>query len=939
MNNNLLDKLYNEHDGKVSDKWSLYLAEYDRIFNEYRTKPIRLLEIGIQNGGSLEIWSQYFPYARKILGCDVNPHCSSLTYEDKRIAIVTGNANSPSTKRLILQHCPEFDIIVDDGSHLSSDIVKSFTEYFPNIVDGGIFVAEDLHCSYWREFEGGLFEPFSSVAFFKRLVDALNHEHWGVDKRREELFNGFRERYGVGLEETLLEQVHSVEFINSMCVVKKGRHENNSLGIRRLAGRVESVARVPKDPLIEVPEQSGNQWSARAMPPEEELPIRLKELAESKRELAESKRELAESKRELSVMLNSKSWRITRPLRFISCRIRRLRHLWRLAPVVISRWGFWGTIVKTMGVLKRGGLEGIRQALVSLDSGRSDYARWLALYDIIDDGVRERMRQRVAEMGNKPLISVVMPVYNPRVEWLIEAIESVRAQIYPHWELCIADDCSTDLEVKEELEKYQAMDSRIKVVFREQNGHISKASNSALNIAAGDWIALLDHDDLLHEQALFWVADMINKNPDAAMIYSDEDKIDANGNRFDPYFKPDWNIDLFYSQNMFSHLGIYRAEILNDVGGFREGLEGSQDYDLALRCIERVAFGQIYHIPRVLYHWRMHAESTAQSADAKPYAMLAGERALNEHFKRQGINARAEFVGHGYRTHYTLPETTPLVSLIIPTRNGLQLLRQCIESIRKKTIYPNYEILIIDNSSDDPETLHYFDELQAKALTRVIRDDRSFNYSALNNAAVKQAQGEIVGLLNNDLEVISSEWLSEMVSIALQPSVGAVGARLWYPNETLQHAGVILGLGGVAGHPHNNLPRCRYGYFCRASVIQSFSAVTAACLIIRKEIYVEVGGLNEIDLQVAFNDVDFCLRVQEAGYRNVWTPYAQLYHHESATRGYEDTPEKQDRFAKEVQYMKQRWGDLLLNDPAYNPNLTLETGDFSLAWPPRVEGV
>jgi GT2 family glycosyltransferase len=337
----------------------------------------------------------------------------------------------------------------------------------------------------------------------------------------------------------------------------------------------------------------------------------------------------------------------------------------------------------------------------------------------------------------------------------------------------------------------------------------------------------------------------------------------------------------------------------------------------------------------VLYHWRMQRETTARFAGAKTRAMLAGERALNEHFRRQKINARAEVDGYGYRVRYALPADPPRVSLVIPTRNGLQLIRACIGSILKKTTYPNYEILIVDNGSDDLGTLRYFNELQAEGRVRVLRDDRPFNYAALNNAAVKSARGDMVGLLNNDLQVISPEWLSEMVSIALQPGVGAVGARLWYPNETLQHGGIIIGLCGVAGHSHKYLPRHQDGYFSRARVAQSLSAVSAACLVIRKKIYEQLGGLDELNLQVAFNDVDFCLRVREAGYRNVWTPYAELYHYESATRGYENTPERRARIAKEAQYMKGRWGNLLLNDPAYNPNLTVDHEDFSLSWPPR----
>ena len=589
--------------------------------------------------------------------------------------------------------------------------------------------------------------------------------------------------------------------------------------------------------------------------------------------------------------------------------------------------------------LQHGKAEGRLPAYSPFNADRTNYPKWIQEFDTLTDKIRVAMRVRSNQFEYKPLISVVMPVYNPNPAWLEEVIESVRKQIYPSWELCIADDASTNLEIRPILERYAHEDKRIKVTFREKNGHISAASNSALSLAQGEWIALLDHDDLLAEHALFWVADAINKYPEIRLIYSDEDKIDENGVRSGPYFKCDWNPDLFYSHNLITHLGVYHAELINKIEGFRIGVEGSQDYDLALRCIEQIAPSQIHHIPRVLYHWRMHAESTAQSSNTKPYAMIAGEKAINEHFQRQGVNAKAEFEVYGYRVHYALPATLPLVSLIIPTRNGLKLLKQCIESILTKTTYSNYEILIVDNGSDDPATLLYLQELALERRIRVIRDDRPFNYSALNNAAVKLARGELVGLINNDIEVISPDWLSEMVSHALRPEVGAVGAKLWYTNDTLQHGGVIIGIGGVAGHSHKHLHRGQPGYLGRSNLIQSFSAVTAACLLIRKSIFNTLGGLNEIDLQIAFNDVDFCLRVREAGYRNIWTPYAELYHHESATRGYEDTPEKEARFQKEVTYMKQYWNSTLHYDPAYSPNLTFNHEDFSFAWPPRVESL
>ncbi len=661
---------------------------------------------------------------------------------------------------------------------------------------------------------------------------------------------------------------------------------------------------------------------------------------------------LAERDGQIAALYNSTSWRMTRPMRIVAQQAKRARRVAGLAMHVIELGGGLGsTLKKAVEIYRCKGLSGIRCACGMftmpgqkkpwwcLDAfNPNNYAEWIRRYDTITDETRAIMRARIATFTRKPLIAVVMPTYNPKAEWLREAIESVRQQIYPHWELCIADDASTDPAIRPILESYAREDARIKVVFRESNGHISAASNSALELVnGGEYIALLDNDDILREHALFWVAAAIVTNPDLGLIYSDEDKIDKLGQRCAPYFKSDWNPDLFLSHNMICHLAAYRTDLVKKLGGFREGYEGAQDYDLALRCIEHLVPEQIRHIPRVLYHWRSHPGSTAQAGSEKNYALLAGERSLNDHFTRANVHAKAELLDFGeYRVKYTIPLPTPLISLIIPTRNHLSLIQQCIDSILAKTAYNNYEILIVDNNSDDPSTLTYLARLNDHKQIRVLRDERPFNFSALNNSAVQQASGKYIGLVNNDIEVISPEWLDEMIGLAIQPGVGAVGARLWYPNDTLQHGGCITGLGGVAGHSHKHLPRGHSGYFARARLIQTLSAVSAACLVVKKSIYQQVGGLDETNLKVAFNDVDFCLRIQEAGYRNVWTPWAELYHHESATRGYEDTPEKRLRFKDEVLYMQKRWGDLLMNDPAYSPNLTVDYENFSYAWPPRV---
>ena len=646
----------------------------------------------------------------------------------------------------------------------------------------------------------------------------------------------------------------------------------------------------------------------------------------------------------IEALVNSTSWKLTSPVRFVGRQCKRVGLLWSLRSMILFFGnGVTGTVGKSFRVFRKEGVAGLRKRLARIHrsgtasaEGDMDYAEWIRRYDTLTDDVRQQMRRDMDCRDRKPLISVVMPTYNSDIDFLTAAIESVRMQIYPAWQLCIADDASTAPEVIKLLEHYETMDNRINVVFRKHNGHISEASNSALALAEGEFVALLDHDDMLAEHALYMAARELNQYPGANIIYSDEDKIDADGRRYDPHFKPDWNPDMFRSQNYISHLGIYRTTLVRDVGGFRKGYEGSQDYDLCLRCAARAEEGTLRHIPHILYHWRAAPGSTALSADEKSYAEKAAMRALDDVLAGEATAAVVEKASFPttYRVRYPLPKKPPMVSIIIPTRNGYDILHQCIESIRIKTDYPNYEILVVDNQSDDEETLDYLAHLAKAGLARVLSCDEPFNFSAINNFAVARAAGSVIALVNNDIEVITAEWLSEMVAHAMRPGIGAVGAKLFYGDGRIQHAGVIVGVGGVAGHSHKYYPHDASGYFCRLHLVRNVSAVTAACLVIRRSIYEEVGGLDEEHLRVAFNDVDFCLRVRESGYRNLWTPYAELYHHESVSRGAEDTPEKQTRFAAEIKYMKRKWGDELRNDPAYNPNLTLDHEDFSVARPP-----
>lgn len=590
------------------------------------------------------------------------------------------------------------------------------------------------------------------------------------------------------------------------------------------------------------------------------------------------------------------------------------------------------------GLYREGGLLAIRIRLFS-DEMSGNYTEWCNRYDTLTEEDREKAKGLLESFDYRPLISIVMPVYNVEEQYLREAIESVRDQWYPEWELCIADDASTLPHIKKVLEEYKTLDSRIQVTYRKENGHISKASNSALSLATGEYVALFDNDDVLRPHALLMVVSELNKNRDLKFIYSDEDKITPKGMRFNPYFKSGWNPVLLLTQNYICHLTVIKNALIHEAGGFRAGFEGAQDWDLILRSTERLKDEEICHIPHVLYHWRVIESSTAHSTGSKPYVLEAQRRAVTEHLMRKGVkNAEVEILENisQLRVTFPLPEDNPLVSLIIPTRDAVELVKQCVDSILKETTYKNYEIIIVDNGSERKETFQYFDSLKDLEQVRVLRDDGTFNFSRLNNRAVAEAQGEFVGLINNDLEVINPDWLSELLSCAVLPGTGAVGARLLYPNRLLQHGGVILGIGGVAGHNQKGAAESDPGYFNRIILPQNLSAVTAACLLVRKSIYQEVGGLDEDTLAVAFNDVDFCLKVMERGYKNIYNPHAKMFHYESATRGYETTPTKFKRFENEISTMKKRWGPLLVNDPHYNPNLTVTEENFSFAFPPRV---
>ena len=543
-----------------------------------------------------------------------------------------------------------------------------------------------------------------------------------------------------------------------------------------------------------------------------------------------------------------------------------------------------------------------------------------------------KFKERESTISIKPLFSILLPVYNVDEKWLRLCIDSVLKQIYRNWELCIADDASTSPHISRTIQEYQKSFSNIKVVYRSKNGHISAASNSAFTLATGQYIALLDHDDELSPHALAKAVDAINLNPNAQIIYTDEDIIDEQGIRSRPHFKTDWNYDFFLGCNMISHFGIYHRSSFENAGGFREGFEGAQDWDLALRISEQISPSDIVHIPEVLYHWRSIEGSTALSLSQKDYAYSAQKRALESHIARIGSNAKIQSVrGVNWRVIYNIPEPAPRVCVIIPTKDNLSALQPCIESILIKTSYTNFELRIIDNGSQEHETLLFLKHIIDDNRVSVIKDNGEFNFSRINNNAIANTDATLICLLNNDTEVIDGTWLTEMVRHASRPEIGVVGAKLLFHHDHVQHCGVIMGIYDIAGHAFKYLHKDDDGHVGRAKLVSTYSAATGACMVFKRDHWNIVGGFDEINLPISYNDVDFCLRLNTLGYRTIVTPFAQLYHKESDSRGTITSDKDVLQFERESEYMRSRWSNVIANDPYYNPNFTRMKEDFSYA--------
>lgn len=560
--------------------------------------------------------------------------------------------------------------------------------------------------------------------------------------------------------------------------------------------------------------------------------------------------------------------------------------------------------------------------------GEVDYNTWRLRHIPTKEELR---RQAKKEYPLKPVFSIVVPLYKTPVQYLEELIRSVQNQTYGNWELCLSDGSGEDSPIQMILKEWKEKEPRIKVVYKGKPLQISENTNEAMKIATGDFIVFVDHDDLLPPNALYECAKAYNQSPQTEFLYSDEDKVSMDGKDFfQPHFKPDFNIDLLCSMNYISHLSVVKKELADRIGYLNPEYDGAQDYDFVLRCVG--ATKNIYHIPKVLYHWRAHKDSTAENPESKMYAFEAGAKAIQAYYDRMGISAtvsQGEYPGL-YRTKYIFKEE-PLISILIPNKDHIEDLDKCIQSIEKKSSYRNYEYIVIENNSTEEETFEYYKKLEkTNSKVHVVRYKGDFNYSSINNYGATFAKGDYLLLLNNDTEIINEDCLSELLGYCTRDDVGIVGARLYYEDDTVQHAGVVIGFGGIAGHTFIGYDRTENGYFSRIICAADYSAVTAACMMVKRSVFDEVGGLST-ELKVAFNDIDFCLKVRATGKLVVYNPYAELHHYESKSRGLEDSPEKIKRFNNEIDIFLSRWPEILeKGDPYYNPNLSLNHSNFSL---------
>lgn len=854
-----LDKLYAESDGRVSDKWSLYISEYDRLFGKYRESPVKLLEIGIQNGGSLEIWSHYFEQLKSAVGCDIDPEISKLKYENPNIKLVVGDAKLESTKNRILSLSDSFTIIIDDGSHHSRDIIGAFARYYPHLDNDGIYVIEDLHCSYWQEFKGGLFDPLSSMSFFKCLADVINHEHWGVEKERVEILHRFESEYGYEFHEEDLQSIHSIEFINSMCVIHKADPDKNLLGGRLFAGKIDDVAKCldqnyPSE--ITVPAQTDNKWAVSTSSIEEELNRRTNELKLLKSEISEHEEQIRLLNEELQKYQTSASWKITRPMRFSRRVVGRAFH-------------------RVDNIIKR--QKDFVKSYKTNHKQQWDYASWIKKRETLTGNQNDR-QEAVNQLSYQPQISILLPVYKIDRKMFQHTIESVLAQSYQNWQLCIAFAYPEDQKLSDYIDSITSSHERISTTVIEQNEGISANSNASLKLATGEFIALLDHDDVLAPSALFEIVKFLNENPDHDFLYSDKDCIDETGSqRLNALFKPEWSPEMMYSVNYLTHFNVIRRSIVEQIGGFRSETDGAQDWDLFLRVSQ--VTDKITRVPGVSYHWRIHLGSTSTGIEAKPYAVAAQLKTVQDHIIAQGLSATVELNNDsGFRIVWDeKPQTT--IDLIIDAqhKNSKRLNRIIEKYLSQDTSYHLNFICII------PEDFHweYSDRITySQSSISIVRYSGEENRTSAIFDGVKQGRGECLIFTSGDVDDFNEICVSELAGWTVNhPEICFTSSLVLDSNQHVIESGLIVDKHDRGTPLFKGSILRNWGWFGGPLWFRNCSASSPWMVAVSRADYEAVGGGDSsLEFDQAF--IRLCRQMRQLGKRGLVNPHVKVIVHE-----------------------------------------------------------
>ena len=962
IDNKNIEELYQAHQGKISDKWSLYLRKYDQLFAEFRNQNIRLLEIGVQNGGSLEIWANYFPRATALIGCDVNADCGGLTYDDERIGIVIGDANSDDTERAILLHGPAYDLVIDDGSHCSSDIIKSFVRYFSHLADGGIFVVEDMHCSYWEGFEGGLFSPFSSITFFKRLVDIINHEHWGVNRARKELLASFANTYGVSFDEEVLTHIHSIEFINSVCVIRKSLPSCNKLGQRKIAGEDARVEKYINDFIHcddQVLDQSGNVWSTRLYPSDEELIQGLNEalvkrddqisslnevlvkrddqisslneaLVKSDDQISSLNEALVNSDDQISSLnealvkrdgqlssfsrqqlaLNSELLNLYAERATFGARIGRVitNYRARMAPIGTKRGSVVSLITKFFTSLAISGpkitalktytrvtsrvramcnrkrsMRAATRYLMDCDPRahlpkiQGDDPKLDAWFEKFEPTAERLLAQivEVAGYGYKPLISVIIPVYQVPLDVLEETLGSLECQSYSNWQACIVWSDIDDIAGWELLQARCNGDQRYRVKLLSENGGISRNSDAAFDLVEGEYIALLDHDDTLAPWAFFEIVKRLQQAPELDFIYSDKDSITADGRvRLNALFKPEWSPEMLHSVNYLTHLNVIRTSLVREIGGWRPETDGAQDWDLFFRITERTQ--KIARVPSILYHWRILPTSTATGLAAKPYAAMGQIKSQQDYFMRRGLAATVVPSPEGmYQVNW--PVQAGSTDVVIYQKGTLEQLVVGLDVLRAVKQESIRRIHVI-HSSPATDALNAFKcvwQENGISFTQV----ENANWCTALGAALSGDSAETTLLLAGDTTGISETLVEELSGwVAQHPDITWASAiALSLDSTTVYEAGRVVSEDHQSAPLFSGAPLHTFGWFGGPLWYRN----TLACS--PYAIAVKTCDARRVLPRLASNDgsrdnfVEFCLELSSEGRRGVVDPFARVH--------------------------------------------------------------